>query len=192
MMSGLVRQALRRNPWAFAGPFTTQCTAAALVSGALGVTASLRGARLAPDARRALTDSGVPEMAEVFVMLAVYLTALIVGLTMTAAIARQARDLALVRAVGATPARVRGAVALQAAAVALPATVLGVPVGDLLGRAWLAGLTAHGVIPAGVVFHASAAGPPAALAITMGTSLIGALIASEFFARRALRRVHGL
>jgi putative ABC transport system permease protein len=52
MMSGLVRQALRRNPWAFAGPFTTQCMAAALVSGSLGVNTSLHGARLAPDARR--------------------------------------------------------------------------------------------------------------------------------------------
>lgn len=178
MMSGLVRQALRRNPWAFAGPFTTQCMAAALVSGALGVNASLHDARLAPDAGRALTDSGIPEIAGLFVVIAVYLTALVVGLTMTSAIARQARDLALARAVGATPARVRGAVALQAAAVALPATALGVPVGDLLGRVWLAGLAAHGVIPDAVVFHASAAGPPAALAITTGTSLIGALIAS--------------
>jgi putative ABC transport system permease protein len=178
MMSGLVRQALRRNLWAFAGPFTTQCAAAALVSGALSVNTTLQGARLAPDARRALTDSGVPEMAGLFVVLGVYLSALIVGLTMTSAIARQARDLALARAVGATPARVRGAVALQAAAVAMPATVLGVPVGALLGRVWLTGLAAHGVIPAGVAFHASAAAPPTALAITLGTSLIGALIAS--------------
>jgi putative ABC transport system permease protein len=85
-------------------------------------------------------------VAGLFVVLAVYLSALIVGLTMTSAIARQASDLALARAVGATPARVRGAVALQAAAVAVPATVLGVPVGAMLGRAGLAGLAAHRVI----------------------------------------------
>ncbi|MFF5171175.1 FtsX-like permease family protein [Micromonospora sp. NPDC000089] len=177
MNAGLTRQALRRQPWAFAGPFVTQCLAAALVSGALGANSSLSGARLDPSARQALTDSGIPEMAALFVVLAVYLTALIVGLTMTSSIARQARDIALVRAVGATPGRVCRAVAAQAAVVAVPATLLGVPLGALLARAWLAGLTGHAVIPPGVTFHPSAAALPAALAITVGTSLLGALVA---------------
>ncbi|MEK8109421.1 FtsX-like permease family protein [Micromonospora sp. M12] len=64
-------------------------------------------------------------MAALFVVMSVYLTALIVGLTMTSSIARQGRDIALVRAVGATPGQVRRAVAAQAAAVAVPAAVLG-------------------------------------------------------------------
>ncbi|MBO4209837.1 FtsX-like permease family protein [Micromonospora echinofusca] len=178
MNAGLTRQALRKQPWAFAGPFVTQCLAAALVSGALGANSSMSGARLDPAARQALTDSGIPQMAALFVVLAVYLTALIVGLTMTSSIARQGRDIALVRAVGATPGRVRRAVAAQAAAVAVPATLLGVPLGALLARAWLAGLTGHAVIPPGVTFHPSAAALPAALAITVGTSLVGALVAA--------------
>lgn len=103
MSAGLTRQALRKQPWAFAGPFVTQCLAAALVSGALGASSSMSGARLDPAARQALTESGIPEMAVLFVVVSVYLTALIVGLTMTSSIARQGRDIALVRAVGATP-----------------------------------------------------------------------------------------
>ncbi|MEU8157945.1 ABC transporter permease [Micromonospora sp. NPDC048986] len=178
MNAGLTRQALRKQPWAFAGPFVTQCLAAALVSGALGADSSMSGARLDPAARQALTESGIPEMAVLFVVVSVYLTALIVGLTMTSSIARQGRDIALVRAIGATPALVRRAVAVQAAAVAVPATVLGVPLGALLAHAWLAGLTGHGVIPPGVTFHSSAAALPAALGITVGASLVGALVAA--------------
>ncbi|MCG5442461.1 ABC transporter permease [Micromonospora sp. NIE79] len=178
MNAGLTRQALRKQPWAFAGPFVTQCLAAALVSGALGASSSMSGARLDPAARQALTESSLPEMAALFVVMSVYLTALIVGLTMTSSIARQGRDIALVRAVGATPGRVRRAVAAQAAAVAVPATVLGVPLGALLARAWLAGLTGHGAIPPGVTFHSSAAALPAALGITVGASLVGALVAA--------------
>ncbi|NES39509.1 ABC transporter permease [Micromonospora sp. PPF5-17] len=178
MNAGLVRQALRKQPWAFAGPFVTQCLAAALVSGALGASSSLSRARLDPAARRALTESLIPEMAVLFVVVSVYLTALIVGLTMTSSIARQGRDIALVRAVGATPGRVRRAVAAQAAVVAVPATVLGVPLGALFAHAWLAGLTGHGVIPPGVTFHPSAAALPAALGITVGASLVGALVAA--------------
>ncbi|WP_410821902.1 FtsX-like permease family protein [Micromonospora sp. 050-3] len=178
MNAGLTRQALRKQPWAFAGPFVTQCLAAALVSGALGASSSMSGARLDPAARQALTESSLPEMAALFVVMSVYLTALIVGLTMTSSIARQGRDIALVRAVGATPGRVRRAVAAQAAAVAVPATLLGVPLGALLARAWLAGLTGHGAIPPGVTFHNSAAALPAALGITVGASLVGALVAA--------------
>ncbi|WP_406036451.1 ABC transporter permease [Micromonospora sp. NBC_00898] len=178
MNEGLTRQALRKQPWAFAGPFVTQCLAAALVSGALGASSSLSDARLDPAARQALTESQIPEMAVLFVVVSVYLTALIVGLTMTSSIARQGRDIALVRAVGATPGRIRRAVAAQAAVVAVPATLLGVPLGALLARAWLAGLTGHGVIPPGVTFHPSAAALPAALGITVGASLVGALVAA--------------
>ncbi|WP_433111955.1 FtsX-like permease family protein [Micromonospora sp. CA-246542] len=177
MSAGLTRQALRKQPWSFAGPFVTQCLAAALVSGALGASSSLSGARLDPSARQVLTESSIPEMATLFVVVSVYLTALVVGLTMTSSIARQARDIALVRALGATPGRVRRAVAAQAAAVAVPATVLGVPLGALLAHAWLAGLTGHRAIPPGVTFHPSSAALPVALGIAVGASMVGALIA---------------
>src|SRR5689334_6627804 len=122
----VIRQALRRNPWSFLGPFSTQMLAAALVAAGLGITTSIDRAPLDAAARQALTDSGVADIAIIFVMIAIYLSIIIVGVTMAATIAQQARDIALVRAIGATPERVRRSVAAQAAIVAVPATLFGV------------------------------------------------------------------
>ncbi|MGI5180995.1 FtsX-like permease family protein [Dactylosporangium sp. CA-152071] len=174
----MIRQALRANPWSFLGPFTTQLLAAALVTAGLGITASIDRAPLDAAARQALTDSGIADMAVIFVMIAIYLSVVIVGVTMTATIAQQARDIALVRAVGATPGRVRRSVAAQAAVVAVPATLLGVPLGGAGGRAWIDGVVTHGFAPPAVTFHPHPAALPVALAVTVGTSLLGALVAA--------------
>ena len=174
----MIRQALRSNPWSFIGPFSTQLLAAALVAGGLGITASVDRAPLDAAARQALTDSGIADIAMIFVMIAVYLSIIIVGVTMAATIAQQARDIALVRAIGATPGRVRRSVAAQAAVVAVPAALLGVPLGSLGGRAWIDGVVGHELAPAAVTFHLHPAALPIALAVTVGTSLAGALIAA--------------
>jgi putative ABC transport system permease protein len=178
MTTGLTRQALRGNPWSFLGPASTQCLAAAIVAGSLGASRSLDRAPLGAAARRALAGSGIPDIALIFLMISIYLSAIIVGVTMSATVARQAQDIALVRAVGGTPGRVRRAIALQAMLIAVPATLAGVPLGTLGGRAWIHGLMGHGVVPPVVEFRAHPAAVPIALAITVGTSLIGALIAA--------------
>lgn len=174
----MIRQALRRNPWAFLGPAATQTLAAALVTTGLCLVASFDGAPLDPAQRAALTAGGITDLPLVFVVSSVYLSLLIVGVTMGTAIADQAGDLALVRTIGATPARVRRAIAGQAALVALPATVAGVPLGLLAGYVWLHGLVGHGIVPAEVGFRVHAGTVPIAFAVTVGTSLIGALIAA--------------
>ena len=174
----MIRQALRRNPWSFLGPAATQCLAAALVTAALCLIASFDGAPLRAAQRQAMTDSGVADIAVLFVMISIYLSVLIVGVTMSSAIRHQARDIALVRAVGATPARVRRSVAAQAALVAVPATLAGVPLGLLGGHAWLGGFVGHGIVPAEVTFRVHGGVLPIALAVTVGTSLLGALIAA--------------
>jgi len=174
----VIRQALRRNPWSFLGPAATQCLAAALVTASLCLIASFGGAPLSRAQRQAMTDSGVPDIAVLFVMISIYLSILIVGVTMSSAIRHQARDIALVRAVGATPARVRRSVAAQAALVAVPATLAGVPLGILGGHAWLGGFVRHGIVPAEVTFRLHGGMLPIALAVTVGTSLLGALIAA--------------
>lgn len=174
----MIRQALRRNPWSFLGPFSTQVLAAALVTAGLGISASIDRSPMAAAARQALTESGLPDVAVLFMLLAIYLSIIIVGVTMAAAIAQQARDIALVRAIGATPGRVRRALAAQAAIIAVPATLLGVPLGSLGGRAWIDGVVTHGLAPATVTFHPHPAALPITLAITVGTSLAGALIAA--------------
>ncbi|MFG1995513.1 FtsX-like permease family protein [Actinoplanes sp. NPDC048988] len=161
----MIRQALRRNPWSFLGPFSTQLLAAALVAAGLGIGESVGEGDLA-------------DVAVLFVMIAIYLSIIIVGVTMNATIAQQARDIALVRAIGATPGRVRRAVALQAAIVAVPATLLGVPLGAFGGRLWIDGVVGHGLAPADLTFHSHPGALPIALAVTVGTSLAGALIAA--------------
>jgi putative ABC transport system permease protein len=178
MSAGLVRQALRQHPWSFFGPVSTQILGAAIVSGSLGALSSLDAAPLDAVQRRTLNASGIPEMSGIFVTIAVYLSIIIVGLTMTSTIARQARDIALVRAIGATPGRVRRAVMLQAAIVAVPGALIGVPLGVLGGRAWIHGLVGHGVIPVEVTFVASGAALPVAVGIAVGTSVAGALVAA--------------
>lgn len=174
----MIRQALRRNPWSFLGPFSTQLLAAALVVAGLGITSSIGRSPMDAAARQALTESGLADIAILFVMIAIYLSIIIVGVTMAATIAQQARDIALVRAIGATPGRVRRSVAGQAAIVAVPATLLGVPLGSVGGRAWIDGVVAHDLAPATVTFHPHPAALPIALAVTVGTSLAGALIAA--------------
>jgi putative ABC transport system permease protein len=174
----VIRQALRRNPWAFLGPAATQALAAALVTTGLCLLASFDGAPLDPAQRAALTDSGIADLGLIFVVSSIYLSLLIVGVTMGTAIADQAQDLALLRTIGATPARVRRAIAAQAALIAVPATIAGIPLGLLAGYTWLTGLTGHGVVPAEVTFRMHGGTVPIAFAVTVGTSLLGALIAA--------------
>jgi len=161
-----VRQALRKNPWSFVGPAITQTLAAALVAGSLGASRSLPA------------GSDLAAFAGILVVIAVYLCAIVVGVTMSSTIARQARDIALVRAVGAAPGQVRRAAAAQAAVVAVPSALLGVPLGTLGGRAWVDSLATHGVVSGDVTFTAHPAAAPAALAVTLGTSVLGALVAA--------------
>jgi putative ABC transport system permease protein len=174
----VIRQALRRNPWAFLGPAATQALAAALVTTGLCLLASFDGAPLNEAQRAAMTEAGIADLGVVFLVSSIYLSLLIVGVTMGTAIADQAEDLALVRTIGATPARVRRAIAAQAVLVALPATVAGIPLGLLAGYAWLHGLAGHGIVPAEVGFRMHGGTVPIAFAVTVGTSLLGALIAA--------------
>lgn len=168
MRAGLTRQALKANPYAFVGPFVTQVLAAALVTGSLGAQRALGN----------LGDTAVSEMATIFLLLSIYLSVIIIGVTMGASIARQAADIALARTIGASPWQVRRAVAGQAMLVAVPATLVGVPLGALGGRAWIHALVTHGVVPAGVHYQGHPAALPIALAIAVGTSLPGTLIAA--------------
>jgi putative ABC transport system permease protein len=178
MTSGLTRQALRHHSWSFLGPVTTLGLGAAMVSGGLGAQTSFGAADLDAATRLALTATDAPDFATVFVLLGIYLSILIVGLTMGSTIARQARDIALLRTVGATPGRIHRAVAVQAAVVAVPAALAGAPLGALAGRAWVHSLAGHGVIPAAVPFRPSAAAWPAALAVAVGAGVVGALVAA--------------
>lgn len=183
MSTGLVRQALRGHPWTFIGPACTQTLAATIVTASLGLQTSISRAPLSTAEQQALDAIGMTVVAPLFVLISVYLSLIVVGVTMGSAIARQARDIALVRTIGAGPGQVRRAIALQAAVVAVPATVAGAGLGRLAGRWWVDALVANDVAPQSVVFHPHPAALPIALAVTLPTSLLGALIAAVRLSR---------
>ena len=178
MSAGLTRQALRKHPWSFAGPVATLTLGTAVVSAGVGAQASFGGAGLDAAGRRALASTDAADFATVLVLLGIYLSILIVAVTMAATIARQGRDIALLRTAGATPGRVRRAVAIQAAVVAIPAALGGVLLGTLACRAWVGSLAGHGVLPTAVAFRFSAVAWPAALGVALGAGVLGALAAA--------------
>jgi putative ABC transport system permease protein len=178
MRSGLTWQALRKHRWGFVGPFATQGLAAAVITAMITTAASLSASTLTPDERRALDESSMAEAAAVFIGDSVYLSILMVGVTMTAAIARQARDIALLRAVGATPGRIRRSVARQAALIAVPAATLGYGLGLGFGSAWLAQLQSHHVVPAAVEYRPVLWALPLVIGIEVVTSVLGSLVSA--------------
>jgi putative ABC transport system permease protein len=176
--AGLTRQALRRHRWAFLGPFATQSLAAAVITAMVTTGWSLSAAPLSADERHALDATTIADAAAVFTGNAVYLSILMVGVTMTAAIARQSRDIALLRAVGATPGQIRRSVARQAAVVAVPAATLGFGIGLGAGWLWLTALVDHGLVPAAVGYTPAPAVLPMVIGIEVATSVVGALVAA--------------
>jgi putative ABC transport system permease protein len=178
MRAGLTRQALRRHRWAFLGPMSTQCLAATVVTAMVTTLMSLGRAPLDPAQRQAVLATDIESAAEAFVGISIYLSIILVGVTMNSAIAQQARDIALLRAVGATPGRIRRSVAAQAAIVAVPASVLGYLLGLLTGWIWVAALIRHGVLPDAVRFVPQPGVLPLVLGIGIATSVVGGLIAA--------------
>jgi putative ABC transport system permease protein len=198
MSTGLTRQALRRYRWSFLGPVATQWVAGTVVTMMVTTSGSLAG--LDPAARRAVDAADIPAATVVFAVVAVYMSILVVGVTISSAIGAQARDIALLRAVGATPGQVRRSVAVQAAIVAVPAAVLGYLTGLVTGRMWVAALVGHGVLPGAVRFHPDLAVLPLVVGIATGTSVVAGLVAAVRPARvrpatalteTATRRGHG-
>lgn len=178
MRSGLTWQALRKHRWGFVGPFATQCVAAAVITAMITTGVSLSSADLSRADRAALDASDLGGATAAFTGASIYLSILMVGVTMTAAIARQARDIALLRAVGATPGRVRRSVARQAAVIAVPAAALGYGLGLVFGSVWLGQLVSHGVVPAAVGYRPVVWVLPVVIGIEVVTSVVGALVSA--------------
>jgi putative ABC transport system permease protein len=185
MRSGITRQALRRHRWALAGPACTQALGAAVVAVMLMTAASLRAPGLSAAQRQAIAAGQVADTAAVFLGVAIYLSVLVVGVTMNLAVSRQVRDLALLRTIGATPGQIRRSVVLQAALVSVPASLLGCLLALPLGAGWLALLRTHGVLPAGVGLTPTLSALPAAMGIQLATSIVGAWTAGRRTARLA-------
>ncbi|GAA1640590.1 ABC transporter permease [Actinoplanes couchii] len=110
------------------------------------------------------------------IMLIVFVVAATIGLS----VRHRRRDLALVRAVAATPGQVRRMIMAESALVGVIAAALGVPAG-LAAAHWLTGeLTGRGFLPEGFPMLPGAVAAPAAAA----TIVISAVLAGLLAARR--------
>ena len=162
MSTGLVRQGMRRHRWSLLAPAVTQALSACVIGVMVMAAWSLGPSVLAPADRAVVVASEMDDVTAIFLGSAIYLSILIVGVTMNLAIQQQLEDIALVRVVGATPGQVRRAVALQVAAVTVPASVLGWLLAVPAGAAWFAALRAHDVLPTSARFAPQLAALPIA------------------------------
>ena len=185
MRTGLVKQALLRHRWSLMAPACTQVLAACVISVMVMTAWSLSPSQLGPAARAVVVASEMDDVTSVFLGVAIYLSIIIVGVTMNLAIQQQLEDIALVRVVGASPGQIRRAVALQVAAVAVPASLVGWLLAVPAGAAWVAALRAHGVLPAAARLVPQVMALPIALGIVLATSVVGALAAALRTARIA-------
>ncbi|MCC3763570.1 FtsX-like permease family protein [Glycomyces sp. TRM65418] len=118
-------------------------------------------------------------MAGTIVLLVGFITA---G-ALAVAVANQRRDLALLRAVGATPRQVRRLVAAQASAAAAIALIPGIAAGHLLAGGFTGFLTDSGMLPAGLPL----ARTPISAAIVASLLLLTVQLAARGAAMRASR-----
>ncbi|BAL88585.1 putative permease [Actinoplanes missouriensis 431] len=109
------------------------------------------------------------------VLLIVFVVAATVGLS----VRHRRRDLALVRAVAATPGQVRRMIMLESALVSVVAGAIGVPAG-LAAAHWLTGeLTGRGFLPSSFPMLPGSIAAPAALVIVLATAVVAGLLAAR-------------
>jgi putative ABC transport system permease protein len=115
--------------------------------------------------------------------MATFVAVFVVLSTVALAIGQRRRELALLRAIGATPKQIRRMVASEALLVAPIAGAVGILPGVFLARWWFDQLVDRGAVPHGVEF--STGSIPAAVAI--GAGLLAALAGGYAAARRPAR-----
>jgi putative ABC transport system permease protein len=114
------------------------------------------------------------------VLLIVFVVAATVGLS----VRHRRRDLALVRAVAATPGQVRRMIMMEAALVGLVASVIGVPAGLAAAHRLAGELTGRGFLPAGFPMSPGVIAAAAAVVIILVSAVLAGLLAA--------RRVSGI
>jgi len=149
--------------------------------GAQVLTGDARGAAEYPELERSRTIM-IPVTAA-FGGLAMFIAIFVVAGTLGLSIQQREREIALLRAVAATPGQIRRMIAWEAAIVALVGSAAGIWPGIVLGRALAQGLMRHGIVPPN--FTLSYDWLPAAAAIVGGVA--AALLAVLAAGRRAAR-----
>jgi putative ABC transport system permease protein len=164
-----------------AGPGFDVARVQAAARGAEVLTGDDRGRAEYPELHRARTTL-IPVTAA-FGGLALFIAMFVVASTLGLSIQQREREIALLRAVAATPRQIRRMIAWEAAIVGLIGSAAGVWPGALLGEELGRALVRHGILPAG--FTVTADWRPAAAAVIGGVTV--ALLAVLAAGRRAAR-----
>src|SRR5689334_1769811 len=151
----------------------------AAAGGAQVLTGDARGAAEYPGLERSRTTL-IPVTAA-FGGLAIFIAIFVVASTLGLSIQQREREIALLRAVAATPGQIRRMIAWEALIVALIGSAAGIWPGIVLGRALARGMMEHGIVPPN--FTLDYDWLPAAAAIVGGVA--AALIAVLAAGRRA-------
>src|SRR4051794_23157160 len=153
----------------------------AVAGGAQVLTGDARGKAEHPELQQARITL-IPVTAA-FAGLALFIAMFVVTSTLGLSIQQREREIALLRAVAATPSQIRRMIGWEAATVGLVGSALGVWPGMLLGEKLGHALVRHGIVPA--TFTVDADWIPAAGAIAGGVAI--ALLAVLAAGRRAAR-----
>jgi putative ABC transport system permease protein len=164
-----------------AGPGFDASRVRAAARGAVVLTGDARGRGEHPELQQARTK--LIAVAASFGGLALFIAVFVVAGTMGLSIQQREREIALLRAVAATPGQIRRMIAWEAAIVGLVGSAAGIWPGAILGR-WLGhALVRHGIAPPS--FPVSAGWLPIAAAVAGG--VVAALLAVLAAGRRAAR-----
>src|SRR3954447_8545426 len=164
-----------------AGPGFDAAGLRAVAGGAQVLTGAARGKGEHPELQEARITL-IPVTAA-FAGLALFIALFVVTSTMGLSIQQREREIALLRAVAATPRQIRRMIGWEAALVGLVGSALGVWPGMLLGDELGHALVRHGIVPAS--FAVDADWIPAACATAGGVAI--ALLAVRAAGRRAAR-----
>lgn len=122
-------------------------------------------------------------LAAVFGGMALVVMALVVSATVGLSVRQRRRELALLRASGATPRQVHRMVVVETMIVSAPATLLGVPLGALLGSGIFAAAAGRGVVPGVLEFRQGIVAFAGGVLVGLAVPLVAAWIAAGAAAR---------
>src|SRR4051794_8317337 len=165
-----------------AGPgFDAARVRAAAGPGAVVLTGDERGKAEAPDLQEARTR--LIAVSASFGGLAIFIALFVVAGTMSLSIQQREREIALLRAVAATPGQIRRMIAWEAAIVGFVGSAIGVWPGAVLGKKLGEALVDHGIAPANLSVKADWL----PIVVAVGGGVLAALLAVLSAGRRAAK-----
>jgi putative ABC transport system permease protein len=164
-----------------AGPGFDVARLRAVDRDAVVLTGDARGRAEHPDLQDARTT--LIAVTASFGGLALFIAIFVVASTMSLSIQQREREIALLRAVAATPGQIRRMIAWEATIVGLVGSVAGIWPGTVLGRELAEGLVRHGIAPPTLVVGAGWL----PIAAAVGGGVLAALLAVLAAGRRAAR-----